>query len=294
MPRIARYPAPVPVPWRRLATPFALAALLLTASGCASSVVAADPTTSGPSASATSAASPSAPPSTSPRDSSPVVVVGMGDSVTAGTACSCSTFVDRYAAMLHEHSGRVASAVNLGQEGLTTLGLGAQLASPRVRTQLAGASVVVLTIGANDLGSLIGRWQSQGCPTSTCIDPATAAMGSQLGADLRQLRAEASPSARILVTTYWNVFEDGDVGEQNYGKAFHPWSDAVTKSANAQICAAAQVAGDTCVDLYTPFEGAGERNPTDLLADDGDHPNAQGHELIAEALLRAEPLEPVS
>jgi lysophospholipase L1-like esterase len=292
--RIARYPAPVPLPWRRLATPFALAALLLTAGGCASSVVSAGPATSGSATSTPSAPTPIPAPSTSPRDSSPVVVVGMGDSVTAGTACSCSTFVDRYAAMLHQHSGRAAAAVNLGQGGLTSVGLGSQLASPGVRTQLARATVVVLTIGANDLESLIGRWQSQGCPTSTCIDPATAAMGSQLGGDLRQVRAETSPSARVLVTTYWNVFEDGDVGEQDYGKAFHPWSDAVTKSANAQICSAAQAAGDTCVDLYTPFEGAGERNPTDLLADDGDHPNAQGHELIAEALLKAEPLEPVS
>lgn len=218
----------------------------------------------------------------------------MGDSVTAGTACDCQTFVDRYAAMLHQHSGRAASAVNLGQGGLTSVGLSTQLSSPDVRSQLATATVVVLTIGANDLEPLIARWQSQGCPASTCIDPATAAMGAQLGTDLGQVRAEVSPSARILVTTYWNVFEDGDVGEQDYGKAFHPWSDAVTKSANAQICAAAQSAGDTCVDLYTPFEGAGERNPTGLLADDGDHPNAQGHQLIAEALLRAESLDPIS
>jgi lysophospholipase L1-like esterase len=283
----------VPLPWRRLTTPCALAALLLATSGCASSVVAADPATSRPGAAATSAA-PSTTPSTSARDTSPVVVVGMGDSVTAGTACSCSTFVDRYAAMLHQHSGRSASAVNLGTEGLTSVGLSTQLSSPGVRTQLAHATLVVLTIGANDLEPLIGRWQSQGCPARTCVDPATAAMGSQLGTDLRQVRAEVSPSARVLVTTYWNVFEDGDVGEQNYGKAFHPWSDAVTKSANAQICSAAQAAGDTCVDLYTPFEGAGERNPTDLLADDGDHPNAQGHELIAEALLEAEPLDPTS
>jgi lysophospholipase L1-like esterase len=218
----------------------------------------------------------------------------MGDSVTAGTNCSCSTFVDRYAAMLHQHSARPATAVNLGAPGLTSVGLSTQLSYPSVRTQLAHATLVVLTIGANDLEPLIGRWQTHGCPASTCIDPATAAMGSQLGTDLRQVRAETSPSARVLVTTYWNVFEDGDVGDKDYGKAFHPWSDAVTKSANAQICAAAEVAADTCVDIYTPFEGAGERNPTDLLAGDGDHPNAAGHELIAEALLQAEPLDPTS
>jgi lysophospholipase L1-like esterase len=41
------------------------------------------------------------------------------------------------------------------------------------------------------------------------------------------------------------------------------------------------------VDIYAPFEGAGDRNPTALLADDGDHPNAAGHRLIAKALLDA-------
>jgi lysophospholipase L1-like esterase len=61
----------------------------------------------------------------------------------------------------------------------------------------------------------------------------------------------------------------------------------VTKAANRAICAAATAADDRCVDIYAPFEGAGDRNPTTLLADDGDHPNAAGHRLIAQTLLAA-------
>ena len=222
-------------------------------------------------------------------DTSPVVVVGLGDSVTAGSACGCTTFVDLYAAMLHQRSGRSAAASNLGQPGLTSTGLSAQLVDPKVRAQLSKATLVVLTIGANDLEPLIGQWQAAGCD-STCIEPATQAMGTNLAVALRQVRAEVSPKTRVLVTNYWNVFEDGDVGEQDYGKAFHAWSDSVTRSANDHICAAAAAAGDTCVDLYEPFEGAGDRNPTALLAGDGDHPNAEGHQVIAEALIEAEPL----
>jgi lysophospholipase L1-like esterase len=217
------------------------------------------------------------------------VVVGLGDSVTAGSACGCTTFVDLYAAMLHQRSGRTAAAANFGKPGLTSTGLSEQLADPQVRAQLAKATLVVVTIGANDLEPLIGRWQAAGCDAS-CVDPATTAMGANVSTALAQVRAAASPRTRVLVTNYWNVFEDGDVGEQDYGKAFHAWSDGVTRSANDHICAAAAAAGDTCVDIYEPFEGAGDRNPTALLAGDGDHPNAAGHQLIAEALIQADPL----
>ena len=41
-------------------------------------------------------------------------------------------------------------------------------------------------------------------------------------------------------------------------------------------------------DLYAAFKGEhAERDPTNLLAADGDHPNAAGHRLIAQALLSA-------
>ena len=40
------------------------------------------------------------------------------------------------------------------------------------------------------------------------------------------------------------------------------------------------------VDLFRPFEQSG-RDVTSLMAPDGDHPNAAGHELIARTLLDA-------
>jgi lysophospholipase L1-like esterase len=44
----------------------------------------------------------------------------------------------------------------------------------------------------------------------------------------------------------------------------------------------------TYVDLAEPFKGpSGTGDPSDLLADDGDHPNAAGHRRIASALLAA-------
>jgi lysophospholipase L1-like esterase len=93
----------------------------------------------------------------------------------------------------------------------------------------------------------------------------------------------------VLVTDYWNVFQDGDVGTAEHGAAFQSWSDALTRAESTRICGGAQSAGATCVSLYAPFKGNGSINPTSLLAADGDHPNAAGHQLIASTLLAATP-----
>jgi lysophospholipase L1-like esterase len=216
-------------------------------------------------------------------------VVGLGDSVTAGSACGCTPFISTYAALLAARDGRSVSATNLGRGGLTTASLGDQLDGSEPARSVGSADVVVLTIGANDLGPLEDQWESPGCGPS-CITPAVAAMGRGLAADLSRIKDLGHPGQRVEVTTYWNVFEDGDVADDLRGPGFATWSDTVTVQANRAICAAARTAGDVCVDLYAPFLDAdGSRNPTPLLAPDGDHPNAAGHEVIARALLAATP-----
>lgn len=241
--------------------------------------------TTAPPGSATSSA-------TSPGTSAapqPGLVVGLGDSVTSGAACNCTPFVQTYAAALAKRDGSPVRAVNLGHGGDTTVELLALLkGDAAARRALAQASVVVVTIGANDLVPLIDQWATGGCDDA-CVQPAVVTMGNGLSAALRQIRAQA-PHARLLVTDYWNVFEDGDVADAKRGPGFATWSDKVTGSANMAICAKAAAVGATCVDLYEPFEGEdGTRNPSALLADDGDHPNAAGHALIAATLLHATP-----
>jgi lysophospholipase L1-like esterase len=264
--------------WVVAATVLAAGGLL---GGCRASG-ATEPRSSAARTTTTTSTSP-ARPTTAPA---PGLVVGLGDSVTAGTACGCTTFIDLYAAGLAERQNRPVRALNLGRAGLSSVGLAQQLATAPVHAQLARADTVVVTIGANDLVPLVRKWQDRGCPQE-CVAAPVSAMRDQLSGALAQLRQELPPGARVLVTNYWNVFEDGDVADRLYGDGFADWSDAVTKSANAAICAAANDADDHCVDLYEPFEGAGDRDPTALLAGDGDHPDAAGHRLIAQALLDA-------
>ena len=259
-------------------------AVMLTASCSSAPVRATAPST------ASVAASPRAPTSASP---SPIPapgrsVVGLGDSVTAAYHCGCVDFVTQLAAGLPTTLGGPGRAVNLGVSGLTTAGLAAQVASDAGTGRALGAAgIVVVTVGANDLVPLVQTWRSAGCGTS-CVRPAVDAMGARLAAVLRTLRATTPRGSALLVTTYWNVFQDGDVARQAYGPAFVSWSDAVTLAANASICAATRTADGVCVDLYAPFKGpVGDRDDTALLADDGDHPNADGEAVIAGALLTA-------
>jgi lysophospholipase L1-like esterase len=178
--------------------------------------------------------------------------------------------------------------VNLGTNGLTAAGLRALLTSPSpTASGVAEADILLVTIGANDLMPLLSQWQSGSCPAA-CYSPSVDAVGSDLSAILaaaKELRG--GRTTQVLVTDYWNVFADGDVARDSEGPAYLRWSDELTRALNNRICTAAENAGATCVDLYAPYKGDGSRNPTALLAGDGDHPNAAGNQLISSALLAA-------
>ena len=220
----------------------------------------------------------------------PITVVGIGDSVTAGRTCNCKTFVELYATGLAFERHLRTSSVNLGVGGWTSSQLLRSLTTPGAfRDRVAKSDILLVTIGANDLVPLeLG--QSSDC-TSTCYSALVESVGHNVELVVAAARA-AQPDhpPTILVTNYWNVFQDGDVGTAKNGRSFQSWSDMLTRAANAQICDAARRAGATCVDLYKPFKGDGSKNPTSQLAADGDHPNHAGHQLIASALLANTPL----
>jgi lysophospholipase L1-like esterase len=242
----------------------------------------------------TSVATPTsvAPPTTTTAPGS-AVVVGIGDSVTSATVCGCTGFVTSYAARLPAAAGGPAHAVNLGINGLTAQGLHTLLTSPSpTASGVSRGDILLVTIGANDLTPLLARWQTSGC-TAACYSPAVDAVGSDLSAVLVAAKAlRRGRPTQVLVTDYWNVFADGDVARDSEGPAYLRWSDELTRAVNTRICTAAKSSGATCVDLYAPYKGNGSLNPTALLAEDGDHPNAPGNQLIASVLLAATSLPP--
>jgi lysophospholipase L1-like esterase len=237
--------------------------------------------------STTSAATPTI---ATPRPGPPIsaTVVGIGDSVTSATVCGCIGFVESYAAHLPIAAGGPAKAENLGAGGLTAAGLRTLMTQPGpTATGVAEGDILLVTIGANDLTPLLSQWQSSGC-SKACYSPAVDAVGADLDAILAAAKSlRGDRPTRVLVTDYWNVFADGDVARASDGPAYLRWSDELTRALNVSICNSARNAGATCVDLYAPFKGDGSKNPTELLAGDGDHPNAAGNDVISSALLAA-------
>lgn len=212
-------------------------------------------------------------------------VVGLGDSVMAGTACGCGGIPAEYAARLGERTGHRGRAVNLGVPGDTTTTLLHRLdADAATRAAVRSASILLVITGANDLATLRAAHDEHGCAVQ-CYQPAVDTMGRRMAVLLQELRALAGAGPQILVGTYWNVFPDGDATRASVGQDNIDWGRQVTAAANPAICRAALAADATCVDLSSPLLADGD--PTDQLADDGDHPNAAGVDAIVTQFLSA-------
>lgn len=233
------------------------------------------------------------PPATSPAQS-PWHIVALGDSVATGGPCGCTPFPQLYGGDLARDRGVRTQTVNLGVNGQTSGDLLATMSDPGSAASRAvrGADVVLVTIGANDFLD-----QHDKVTTGQCLGGRdTACVADDLGAMVRNVTAIVGrihqlrggrPTA-VLVTGYWNVFEDGQVARRAFPDLGVRATQRLTRLANAGIRKAADAAGGTYVDLYAPFNGPEARGDTTyLLASDGDHPNAAGQALIARRLVAA-------
>ena len=144
----------------------------------------------------------------------------------------------------------------------------------------------MITIGANDFGDHHDQVVAATCPAN-CVSDELEQLSGDLHRILERIRAlRAGRATTTLVTGYWNVFEDGQVARQNFSADGRAATVELTQRVNAVIAAATIAEGATSVDLAGPFQRE-RADVTGLLAPDGDHPDAAGHQLIAEVLLAA-------
>lgn len=197
-------------------------------------------------------------------------ILGLGDSVTSGYAADTS-YVNELANLQTTSTNQV-TATNLGIPGLTTDGLKLQLGVPAVQTRLATANVVVITIGANDF--------SVDDETADDRDQQLGELHDQVAGILQSVHRLA-PNATVVVTGYWDAFADADVigADEDYAQD----ATALTNRINAVLQQASAEQGVSYVDLAAAYAAQTDDVST-LLAEDGDHPNDEGHRVIARAV----------
>jgi lysophospholipase L1-like esterase len=216
----------------------------------------------------------------------PLRVVALGDSVPAGSACGCDPYPDLVADTLGSRTGRPASADNLAFGGADSSDVLAQVGDPTIESSLATADVVLIEIGANDFDESLA--DDPDCSDASCQHDVLAQLRPRLTAIVRTVQeVQRTSDARIVVMGYWNVFRDGAVGRSR-GEAYVAGSAALTDAVNMLTAEVARATDCLYADTLSPFKGPdGQTDATFALSADGDHPNARGHRLIADAVVEA-------
>lgn len=269
----------------------AVAFLAFAAAGCSTTDL--DP-------SATASGSPTATPAPTPAGTA-LSLVGLGDSIPGagdadasdGRCADCVSYVARYGELAAAALGRPVTTTNLATDD----GVGARQLLDRVRTldeyraPIATADLITLTIGTND-------WQGP-CEwpgDDDCWRAGATSVPADIDAILTEIETMlAGRPAVIRVTTYFDNFIGypenlTSAGDPNGGmpQEFLDFYRAALETFNASICEVARRHDAVCIDLHTPFNGAGHDQPaSDLLLPDHIHPNQAGHDLIARTIADA-------
>lgn len=245
--------------------------------------------------------------------------VALGDSISAGYGLSEGelSFPERLA-----QSTGYALADFSSSDGVTSQALLETLSQPEVADAVKSADVITITVGGNDLmnalyeylaeasgtmtadeireglenGSfdmftLMGLMQQlDGFPISSQASAALTALGANLSRALAQIKG-MNPDATCIVANQYNP----------YGHINNPFAaDIVStfevgvQALNTTLARVAQAQGATVVDVHGIF-AASSANPCNAYFTGLDdfsldfHPNALGHQLIAEAVEQALP-----
>ncbi|MHB8511966.1 MAG: SGNH/GDSL hydrolase family protein [Actinomycetota bacterium] len=213
-------------------------------------------------------------------------VVGLGDSVMSGWACECQTFLELYTDAISSKTHVRGAWTNFGALAQTSQDVLLSLeTSSEVQSAVAQANIVAITVGANDFPP---NHYLTSCPGLTCYKARAFTLRRNLIAIFHQIKALRNNQPTVVrITGYWEIWKDGDAGRA-LGQHYMFVNDFITHRINTIIFHAALDSGVGFVDLYGPFHGGKARlDDTGLLASDGDHPNAGGHYVIAQALLRS-------
>jgi len=207
-------------------------------------------------------------------------IVALGDSVPRGTNCSCKPYPPLTATGLSKTTGDKVTATNDSVAGYTTKNVLNQLNdNQNVINHVKKADVVEIEIGANDVA------HNSTCGTSVdCYAPKVPTMKANLLSIVRRTQSLASGHKHVIVLIdYWSVWLGGKYAT-NKGPDYVAAAEEMTDRVDTAIQSTASKTRSAYVDLRAAFKGPSySYDETHYLSNDGDHPNAAGHQKIADA-----------
>ncbi len=207
-------------------------------------------------------------------------VVALGDSVPYGTNCNCTPYPPLTASGLTAENKGTVTAANDAVAGYTTSDVLHQLeADTGVVDHVRVADAVEIEVGANDVA------YSNSCGTNPdCYAPKVPAIRANLDAIVARVHElVAGHKVLVVLLDYWSVWLGGQYAAA-HGDAYVDAAAQVTADVNAAIKSTADKTHSAYVDLRAAFKGPDYAyDETHYLSNDGDHPNAAGHQQIATA-----------
>jgi lysophospholipase L1-like esterase len=141
------------------------------------------------------------------------------------------------------------------------------------------ADAIEIEVGANDVG------YSSSCGTTvSCYTPKLPTIEKNLDAIVGRVHElTAGHKTLVVLLDYWSVWLGGKYAAAK-GEAYVDAAAEMTDKVDAAIKSTAASTGAAYVDLRAAFKGPTYTyDETHYLSNDGDHPNAAGHQQIATA-----------